>query len=83
MSYIIKAVLSNAQHPEYGQATMPFPIANDQYDHTIEMLQTMELGFSRNRDCMVNDLDSSYSVLKALTDTMVNVDQLDYLGQPL
>ena len=83
MSYTIKAVLSNAQHPEYGQMTISFPIPNDQYDQTIEMLQTMDLGFSRNRDCKVDDLDSSYSVLRALTDTMVNVDQLDYLAKRL
>ena len=83
MRYEIKAVLSNAQHPEYGQTTIPFPIPNDQYDRTIEMLQAMELGFSRKRDCMVNDLDSWYSVLTSLTDTLVNVDQLDYLAKRL
>lgn len=32
MSYVIKAVLSNPQHPEYGQITIPFPIPSDQYD---------------------------------------------------
>ena len=58
MSYTIKAVLSNTQHPEYGQVTIPFPIPNDRYDQTIEMLQAMDLGFSRNRDCKVDDLDS-------------------------
>ncbi len=25
-AYMIKAVLSNPQHPEYGQVTIPFPI---------------------------------------------------------
>ena len=62
---MIKAVLSNASHPEYGRVTLSFPIPNDQYDQTIETLQTMELGFSRNRDCRVVDLDSSYPVLKS------------------
>ena len=57
MSYTIKAILSNTQHPEYGQVTIPFPIPNDQYDQTIEMLQAIDLGFSRNRDCKVDDLD--------------------------
>ena len=83
MSYTIKAVLRNASHPEYGQVTISFPIPDEQYDQTIEMLQAMDLGFSRNRDCMVDDLDSSYSVLKALTDTMVNVDQMNYLAKRL
>ena len=80
---MIKAVLRNASHPEYGQVTISFPIPDEQYDQTIEMLQAMDLGFSRNRDCMVDDLDSSYSVLKALTDTMVNVDQMNYLAKRL
>ena len=83
MSYTIKAVLSNTQHPEYGQVTIPFPIPNDQYDQTIEMLQAIDLGFSRNRDCKVDDLESPYPVLRTLTDTMVNVDQLDYLAKRL
>ena len=26
MGYVLKAVLSSAQHPEYGQITVPFPI---------------------------------------------------------
>ena len=38
MSYVIQAVLSNAQHPEYGQVTIPFPIPNQNYDCTIELL---------------------------------------------
>ena len=28
MRYVLQVVLSNAQHPEYGQATIPFPIPN-------------------------------------------------------
>ncbi|MDE7244756.1 MAG: antirestriction protein ArdA [Oscillospiraceae bacterium] len=83
MSYVIKAVLSNPGHPEHGQITIPFPIPDEQYDQTIEMLQAMDLGFSRNRDCTVDDLDSYYGVLEALKDTMVNVDQLDYLAKRL
>ncbi len=83
MSYVIKAVLSNAQHPEYGQVTIQFPIPSDQYDQTIEKLQAAELGFSVNRDCTVDEIDSWYSVLGALKDTMVDVDQLDYLAKRL
>lgn len=52
MSHVIKAVLHNPSHPEYGQITIPFPIPLDEYDQTIEMLQAIELGFSINRDSM-------------------------------
>lgn len=44
MSYVIQAVLSNAQHPEYGQVTIPFPIPNQNYDCTIELLEPLEIG---------------------------------------
>ena len=83
MSYVIKAVLSNPRRPECGQITIPFPIPNDQYDQTIEMLQAMDLGYSVNRDCTVNEVDSRCHVLAALHGTLVNVDQLDYLAKRL
>jgi len=83
MSYVIKAVLSNPQRPECGQVTIPFPIPVDQYDQTIDMLQAMELGRPVNRDCKVDEINSHYSVLGALKDTPVNVDQLDYLAKRL
>ena len=83
MSYVIQAVLSNPQHPECGQITIPFPIPVDQYDQTIEMLRAADLGFSADRDCAVDGVDSRYNVLNALTGTLVNIDQLDYLAKRL
>ena len=83
MSYVIQAVLSNTQHPEHGQITIPFPIPPEQYDQAIEMLQAAELGFSVNRDCKVDEIDSAYPVLETLKGTMVNVDELDYLAKRL
>ncbi len=66
-----------------GQVTILFPIPVEQYDQTIEMLQTIDLGFSINRDCKVDEVNSRYSVLEAVQDTLVNVDQLDYLAKRL
>ena len=83
MSYVIKAVLSNPQRPECGQITVPFPIPADQYDHTIELLQAMNLGDSLKRDCTVDEVDSRCSVVSVLNGTQVNVDQLDYLAKRL
>lgn len=81
MNHVFKAVLSHPQHPEYGQVTISFPIPNGQYDQMIKMLQGIDLGFSVNRDCKVNEVDSPCSVLNALKGTLVNVDQLDYLAK--
>ena len=83
MSYVIKAILSNPRRPECGQITVPFPIPVDQYNQTIEMLRAADLGFSVNRDCAVDGVDSRYNVLNALTGTLVNIDQLDYLAKRL
>ncbi len=83
MSYVIKAVLSNPQHPECGQITIPFPIPVDQYDKTIEMLRAMGLGEPVDLDCKVDVIDSHYSALGTLEGTLVNIDQLDYLAKRL
>ena len=83
MSYVIQAVLSNPRRPECDQITIPFPIPVDQYDKTIEMLQAIDLGFSVNRDCTVDEVNSRYNVLNTLVGTLVNTDQLDYLAKRL
>ena len=83
MSYVIQAVLSNPRRPECDQITIPFPIPFDQYDKTIEMLQAIDLRFSMNRDCTVDEVNSRYSVLNTLVGTLVNIDQLDYLAKRL
>ena len=35
---MFQAVLSNRDHPEYGVATIPFPIPRDQYAHCMELV---------------------------------------------
>lgn len=42
MGYVLKAVLSSAQHPEYGQITVPFPIPDEKYDRMIELLEPLK-----------------------------------------
>ena len=60
MGYVLKAVLSSAQHPEYGQITVPFPIPDEKYDRMIELLEPLELGDALRQDCRVDELDSFY-----------------------
>ena len=82
MRYVLQVVLSNAQHPEYGQATIPFPIPNQNYDSTIELLGPLEIGDTLRQDCQVDELDSFYTVLNALIGTQVTLDELDYAAAP-
>ena len=35
---MIQAVLGNPHHPEYGVATIPFPIPRDQYAHCMQQI---------------------------------------------
>ena len=41
---MIRAALSNPSHPEYGVATIPFPIPHDQYARCMELLEALEIG---------------------------------------
>ena len=83
MSYVIQVVLSNARHPEYGQFTIPFPIPQDAYDDMVEALKNMEIGDPILQHCHVDELESSYSILKRLEKTNLNLDELDYLAKRL
>ena len=39
----MQAILSNAQHPEYGEVTIPFPIGENEYGCCLELLGKMEI----------------------------------------
>ena len=80
---MIRAVLSNPSHPEYGVATIPFPIPHDQYAHCMELLEALEIGDAVKADCKVQAIDSFYSVLKRTEMLTVNVEKLNYLAKRL
>ena len=80
---MIQAVLSNPSHPEYGVATIPFPIPRDQYAHCMELLEALEIGDAVNADCKVEEIDSFYTVLKRTEMLTVNVEELNYLAKRL
>ena len=80
---MFQAVLSNPSHPEYGVATIPFPIPHDQYAHCMELLEALEIGDAVKADCKVQAIDSFYSVLKRTEMLTVNVEELNYLAKRL
>ena len=55
---MFQAVLSNREHPEYGVATIPFPIPRDQYTYCRELLAALEIGDAVKADCMIAGIDS-------------------------
>ena len=80
---MIQAVLSSPKHPEYGVATIPFPIPHDQYAHCMELLEALEIGDAVKTDCKVEKVDSFYTVLKRVEMLTVNVEELNYLAKRL
>ena len=80
---MIRAVLSNPSHPEYGAATISFPIPHDQYAHCMELLEALEIGDAVKADCKVQAIDSFYTVLKRTEMLTVNVEELNYLAKRL
>lgn len=80
---IMKAVISSKAHPEFGQATIPFPIPDSEYDRTIDLLENMGIGSPTAQDCRVDGVDSTYPILNRLAAQNVNVDELDYLAKRL
>ena len=80
---MIQAVLGNPNHPEYGVATIPFPIPHDQYAHCMELLEALEIGDAVKADCKVTKIDSFYTVLKRTEMLTVNVEELNYLAKRL
>ena len=80
---MIQAVLGNPNHPEYGVATIPFPIPHDQYARCMELLEALEIGDAVKADCQVQEINSFYSVLKRMEMLTVNVEELNYLAKRL
>ena len=80
---MIQAVLGNPSHPEYGVATIPFPIPHDQYAHCMELLEALKIGDAVKADCQVQEINSFYSVLKRTEMLTVNVEELNYLAKRL
>ena len=80
---MFQAVQSNRTHPEYGVATIPFPVPHDQYAHCMELLEALEIGDALKADCRVEKIDSFYTVLKRAEMLTVNVEELNYLAKRL
>ena len=79
----MQVVLGNRDHPEYGAATIPFPIPREEYDHCIKQLAVLEIGDAVRWDCQVLEVSGPWPALKRLEDSEVNLDELDYLAKRL
>ena len=78
-----QTILGNAAHPEYGVATIPFPIPREEYANCVALLEALEIGDARVRDCQVQEICGPWPALKRLEGKSVNLDELDYLAKRL
>ena len=79
----IKATLYSKTDPALGSVTIQFPIHRKEYDRVLEQLKPLGIGSPLDQDCQIEMLDSHYPILKRLEETLVNLDELDYLAKRL
>ena len=79
----MNATISNKQHPDWGCATIPLPIPDEEYAHCMELLKRLEIGGVTARDCHIDRLDRSLAVLDVLEGQEVNIDELDFLARSI
>ena len=75
---MMQAILGNAAHPEYGVATIPFPIPRAEYANCVALLEALEIGDARDRDCQVREICGPLPALKRLEEQLVNLDQFEF-----
>lgn len=80
---MIQTIISNAEYPEYGQATISFPIKENDYPNVVNLLRSMGLGDSLERDCRVDEVCGDWPILKRLEKVAINLDEMDYLARRL
>ena len=79
----IKATLYSKTDPALGSVTIQFPIHRKEYDQVLEQLEPLDIGSPLDQNCQIEMLDSHYPILKRLEETLVNLDELDYLAKRL
>ena len=79
----IKATLYSKTDPALGSVTIQFPIHRKEYDQVLEQLEPLDIGSPLDQNCQIEMLDSHYPILKRLEETLVNLDELDYLDKRL
>ena len=79
----MQAVICNAGHPEWGCATIPFPIPDEEYANCMELLTAMEIGGVLDRDCYVDQIINAPPVLDMLEGSKINIDELDFLARSI
>ena len=79
----MNVTISNKQHPDWGCATIPLPIPDEEYANCMELLEQLGIGGVTASDCHIDRLNKSLAVLDALEGQEVNIDELDFLARSI
>ena len=79
----MNATISNKQHSDWGCATIPLPIPDEEYAHCMALLEQLQIGGVTERDCHLDRLDRSPAALDVLEGQEVNIDELDFLARSI
>ena len=81
---MFEATLRNRSQPKLGALAVTFPIPEERYETVILALQNLQIGDVRKQDCRIESIRApDCPALLRMTNTMANVDELDWLGKQL
>ena len=81
---MFEATLKNRISAHLAPVTITFPIPEDQYEQVILALEKSQIGDARVQDCLIDNVHApNCPALLRMTNTMANVDELDWLGKQL
>ncbi|HJH87748.1 MAG: antirestriction protein ArdA [Oscillospiraceae bacterium] len=81
---MFEAKLKSRSQPKLGALAVTFPIPEERYENVILALQNLQIGGVRKQDCCIDSIRApDCPALLRMTNTMANVDELDWLGKQL
>ena len=81
---MFEAKLKSRSQPKLGALAVTFPIPEERYENVILALQNLQIGDVRKQDCCIESIRApDCPALLRMTNTMANVDELDWLGKQL
>jgi len=75
--------VQNKDHPEWGWASIPLPIPDDEYAYCISLLEQLKIGSAMASDCFIGELHGTPATFDVLKNQTVNIDELDFLARSI
>ena len=81
---MFEAKLKSRSQPKLGALAVTFPIPEKRYENVIFALKNLQIGDAGKQDCRIESIRApDCPALLRMTNTMANVDELDWLGKQL